>query len=174
MRKTTTRRRTGTTRARGRAHNAVGLPPFTFVTSGNARLQYAPWGKHAWLSEPALTGAADLALVRVTMPPGTGHQFHTHPELEEIIYVVDGIAEQWVDQERRRLKAGEAAFIPKGVVHATYNSTKRPLTFLAILSPAASKGPALIDCHTEEPWRSLRTPIAYDAVDPYTGKPLTP
>jgi quercetin dioxygenase-like cupin family protein len=142
------------------------------VTADTARVQHAPWGKHSWLSEPELTGAADLALVRVTMPPGTGHQFHTHPELEEIIYVVDGIAEQWVDREKRRLKAGEVAFIPKGVVHATYNPTKRPLTFLAILSPAASKGPALIDCHHEEPWRSLRRPILYREIDPRTGKPI--
>ena len=37
------------------------------------------------------------------------------------------------------------AYIPKGVVHATHNATRRPLTFLAILSPASSKGPAVID-----------------------------
>ena len=128
-----------------------------FVTSSTARIERAPWGKHWWLSEPDLTGTALLTLVRVTMRPGTGHQFHYHPEREEIIYVVDGVAEQWVDREKRRLKAGESAFIPKNVVHAIFNSSKRPMTFLAILSPADAPGPFLVDCFDDEPWRSLRS-----------------
>jgi quercetin dioxygenase-like cupin family protein len=144
------------------------------VTADRARIHFAPWGKHAWLSEPALTGTTSLTVVRVRMPPGQGHQFHSHPELDEIIYVVEGVAEQWVDREACRLRAGEVAYIPKGVVHATHNPTTRPLTFLAILSPAASQGPALVDHFLEEPWRSLRKPITYRDVDPRTGKRLAP
>ena len=75
-----------------------------FVTATTARVELAPWGKHWWLSEPGLTGTKLLTLVRVTMRPGTGHRFHYHPDREEIIYIVDGVAEQWVDREKRRLK----------------------------------------------------------------------
>ena len=145
-----------------------------FVTSEKARVEFAPWGKHWWLSQPDVTGTGLLTLVRVTMRPGAGHQFHYHPELEEIIYVVDGVAEQWVDREKRSLKAGEIAFIPKNVVHAIHNPTKKPMTFLAILSPAESKGPFLVDCYEDEPWRSLRKPFVYAEVDPRTGRPKTP
>jgi quercetin dioxygenase-like cupin family protein len=127
-----------------------------FITATNARTELAPWGKHWWLSEAALTGTKLLTLVRVTMRPGTGHRFHYHPSREEIIYVVDGVAEQWVGRETRRLKAGEIAFIPKNVVHAIFNSSSRPMSFLAILSPARARGPFLVDCYDEEPWRSLR------------------
>ena len=102
-------------------------------------MEYAPWGKHWWLSQPGLTDTKQLTLVRVRMRPGAGHQFHFHPALEEIIYVVEGVAEQWVDREKRRLKAGEIAFIPKGVVHAIHNPSTRPMTFLAVLSPAQAK-----------------------------------
>ncbi len=84
-----------------------------FVTAKTARMELAPWGKHWWLSEPTLTGTKLLTLVRVTMRPGTGHRFHYHPTREEIIYIVDGVAEQWVDRKKQRLKAGECAFIPK-------------------------------------------------------------
>jgi quercetin dioxygenase-like cupin family protein len=129
-----------------------------FVTKTTARIERAPWGKHWWLSEPELTGTALLTLVRVTMRPGTGHRFHHHPAREEIIYIVDGVAEQWVDREKRRLQAGECAFIPKKVVHAIFNSSTKPMTFLAILSPAEAPGPFLVDCYDEEPWRSLRPP----------------
>jgi quercetin dioxygenase-like cupin family protein len=136
-----------------------------FITAQNARIELASWGKHWWLSEPALTGTKLLTLVRVTMRPGTGHSFHYHPSREEIVYVVDGVAEQWVDREQRRLKAGEIAFIPKRVVHAIFNSSKAPLSFLAILSPATAPGPFLIDCYDEEPWRSLRPAASGRTVD---------
>ena len=143
-----------------------------FVTSADARVFHAPWGKHWFFAEPDITGSDGLMLVRVKMPPGTGHQFHTHPESDEIIYVVDGVAEQWVDREKRRLTAGDSAYVPKGVVHATHNTTKRPLTFLAILTPASSKGPFIVDVYNDEPWRSLRKPLVMRAVDPRTGRRL--
>jgi quercetin dioxygenase-like cupin family protein len=141
-----------------------------FVIAGKAEVEFAPWGKHWWLSRPDLTGTKRLTLVRVTMHPGAGHQFHYHPALEEIIYIVEGVAEQWVDREKRKLKAGEIAFIPPKVVHAIHNTSKRPMTFLAILSPAETKGPFLVDCYTEEPWRSLRRPFEYAEVDAKTGR----
>jgi quercetin dioxygenase-like cupin family protein len=129
-----------------------------FVTSAKARVEFAPWGKHWWLSQPGLTDTKQLTLVRVRMRPGAGHQFHYHPTREEIIYVLDGVAEQWVDREKQSLEAGDCAFIPQDVVHAIYNASKRPMTFLAILSPAEAEGPFLVDCYDEEPWRSLRRP----------------
>jgi len=136
--------------------SAAAKKSLRFVTSQAARVELAPWGKHWWLSEPGLTETTLLTLVRVTMRPGTGHRFHYHPAREEIIYVLDGVAEQWVDREKQRLRAGESAFIPKKVVHAIYNSSRKPMTFLAILSPAKAKGPFLVDCYDDEPWRSLR------------------
>jgi quercetin dioxygenase-like cupin family protein len=132
--------------------------PLRFVTKSKAQIEKAPWGKHWWLSRPGMTDTKQLTLVRVTTRPGTGHQFHYHPAREEIIYIVDGVAEQWVDREKRTLKAGECAFIPEKVVHAIHNVSNAPMTFLAILSPAVAKGPFLIDCYDDEPWRSLREP----------------
>jgi len=136
--------------------------PLWFITARQAEIERAPWGKHWWLSKPGLTDSRQLTLVRVTMRPGAGHQFHYHPAREEIIYILEGAAEQWVDREKRTLKAGECAFIPASVVHAIHNSSKAPMTFLAILSPAAAEGPFLIDCYYDEPWRSLRQPFDYE------------
>jgi quercetin dioxygenase-like cupin family protein len=76
--------------------------------------------------------------------------------MEEIIYVISGQAEQWVDREKRMLGPGDAAHIPVNVVHGTYNAGTTELTFLAILSPAVFDGPALIDVSGEEPWKQLR------------------
>lgn len=130
--------------------------PLRFVTVGSMEVEELPWGPHEWLCRPGLTAAEDLLLVRVRMPPGKAHAFHRHPTMEEIIYVVSGTAEQWVDRASRVLGEGEMAHIPRGVVHGTYNAGRDTLVFLAILSPARSDGPALVDVSEEEPWRSLR------------------
>ena len=141
-----------------------------FITSRTAQIEMAPWGKHWWLSRPGFTDTQQLTLVRVRMRPGTGHAFHYHPAREEIIYVVDGVAEQWVDREKRTLRAGECAFIPEKVVHAIYNVSKKPVTFLAILSPAEAKGPFLVDCQGDEPWRSLRNGARRTAAGKTAGR----
>ncbi|MEX2608683.1 MAG: cupin domain-containing protein [Gemmatimonadota bacterium] len=130
--------------------------PQRFVTAHEMEVEELPWGPHEWLSRPGLTAAEELLLVRVRMPPGTGHAFHRHPAMEEIIYVISGTAEQWVERESRTLRAGESAHIPRDVVHGTYNAGADTLVFLAILSPAQFDGPALVDVADEEPWRSLR------------------
>jgi len=135
--------------------------PLKFVTASEIQVEGSPWGPHEWLSRPGLTEADDLLMVRVLMPPGRAHQFHRHPALEEIIYVISGTAEQWVDREHRLLGPGEMAHIPRNVVHGTYNAGADTLVFLAILSPAKFEGPALVDVHTEAPWRSLKSPIVF-------------
>lgn len=136
---------------------------YRFVTGSEMEVEELPWGPHEWLCRPGLTAAEDLMLVRVRMPPGTGHAFHRHPAMEEIIYVVSGEAEQWVEGERRRLGPGDIAHIPRDLVHATYNAGSETLVFLAILSPAEFEGPALVDVAGEEPWRSLRPESAASA-----------
>ena len=130
--------------------------PLRFVTNGEMEVEELPWGPHEWLCRPGLTEAEGLLLVRVRMPPGKGHAFHRHPAMEEIIYVVSGSAEQWVDRESRTLGPGDIAHIPMDVVHGTYNAGDETLVFLAILSPAKFEGPALVDVSGEEPWVSLR------------------
>lgn len=133
--------------------SAAGL---RFVTDAQMQVEQLPWGPHDWLCRPGLVDAEQLLLVRVHMPPGKAHAFHRHPEMEEIIYVLQGTAEQWVDREKQQLRAGEMAHIPRDVVHGTYNAGEGTLHFLAILSPAKIEGPPLVDMSREEPWKSLR------------------
>ena len=130
--------------------------PRRFVVAADVEVEELPWGPHEWLCRPGLTDAEGLLLVRVRMPPGKGHAFHRHPAMEEIIYVVEGVAEQWVGETQRRLAAGEIAHIPRGLVHGTWNAGDSTLVFLAILSPAKFEGPALVDVSGEAPWKTLR------------------
>lgn len=129
--------------------------PRCFVTGQDVQIDELPWGPHHWLCKPGLLDCKNLALVRVHMPPGTGHAFHRHPTMEEIIYVVEGKAEQWVDRDKQILEPGEIAHILPDVVHATYNPFDETMVFLAILSPADLDSP-VVDLSGAEPWCSLR------------------
>ena len=133
-----------------------------FIAKGDVEIEVLPWGPHHWMSRPGLTEADHLLLVRVHMPPGKAHQFHRHPEMEEIIYVISGKAEQWVDEDVQVLNPGEMAHIPKDIIHGTYNPFEEPLVFLAILAPAKFEGPALIDEFENEPWSGLKAPMYFE------------
>ena len=134
--------------------------PIRFVTADHVQVEEIPWGRFEWLSRAGMTQADQLMVIRVRIPPGLGHMFHRHPACEEVIYVLEGEVEQWVEQERQMLRAGDCVHIPTNVVHATYNVSDRPAQALAILSPAKFEGPLLIDVWEQEPWRSLKEPLA--------------
>lgn len=129
-----------------------------FISHGETENEQLPFNYLEWISRAGLTECEDLVLIRATMPPYQAHQFHYHPGREEIIYVLEGEAEQWVEKECRILKPGESAHIPAGMVHATYNRTGQPLVFLAILSKAVSSDPFTVDVWEEEPWSGLTKP----------------
>lgn len=132
-----------------------------FIQTGQTENLELPWCRVEWLCKPGLVDAQRLQLCRVTMPAGECHQFHKHPTMEELIYVVEGRAEQWVERDKRILGPGEMAHIPADVVHGTYNGFDEALVFLAILSPARSEGPPIVDVWDLEPWCSLKEPVRY-------------
>jgi quercetin dioxygenase-like cupin family protein len=90
------------------------------------------------------------------LAPGQAHSFHKHPSQEEVMYVVSGNVEQWIDREKRVLGAGDAAFIPAGMVHATFNTGKTEAHLLVVFSPCVGDGFEVIDVSSDAPWKGLR------------------
>jgi quercetin dioxygenase-like cupin family protein len=128
-----------------------------FIRSTEAKRQELEWGSLAWFSSPAASSAKDLVVIEVTLSPGHGHNFHKHPRQEEVIYVIEGEIEQWVDREKRTLRPGDSAFIGADVVHASFNVGTRHAKLLAILGPCIGpEGYELVDVGEKEPWASLR------------------
>ena len=129
----------------------------TFVSGAKAQRDKLAWGDMAWMSRPATTGAKNLTVIEVTLLPGQGHNFHKHPDQEEVIYVIDGQIEQWIEKNRQNLKPGDSAFIPAGTVHASFTAGRSPAKLLAILGPCSGPdGYVLVDVSAQEPWNSLR------------------
>ncbi len=131
-------------------------PAWRFVSLSETEIEELPGKTHHWYCRPGMVQETNLLFVRAHLPPGQAHPFHFHPKMEEILYILSGSAEQWVEKEKRMMKTGDALYLPAGVVHGTYNSGTGTLDFLAVLSPASSGSPVTIEVSEQEPWRSLR------------------
>lgn len=104
-----------------------------FVSSANVPREELSWGSLAWFSSPTVSHAKNLVVIELTLASGAGHNFHMHPNQEEVIYVVEGEIEQWVDREKRLLRAGDSAFIGANVVHALTCPPKSPPSIIRVL-----------------------------------------
>jgi quercetin dioxygenase-like cupin family protein len=128
-----------------------------FVLAKETAPEVLDWGQLRWMCNPPVTGAHDLTVIHVTLSPGKGHDFHKHPDQEEVIYIVGGSVEQWVDRECKTLGPGDSAFIPGNVVHASFNTGDADAHIVAILGPCVGKvGYEVVDVANEAPWRTLR------------------
>lgn len=129
-----------------------------FIPAAQAVREQLDWGSLAWCCRPETTGAKGLVVIEVTLAPGGGHAFHKHPQQEEVIYVIDGEVEQWLDQGKQTLRSGDSVYLPAGMVHASFNVSDRNAKLLAILSPCLDvpNGYAVTEVAGESPWKSLR------------------
>jgi quercetin dioxygenase-like cupin family protein len=127
-----------------------------FRPASGVRRDEHDWGVFAQLSGPA-DGLRGIVAIEATFLSGKCHAFHYHPGQEEVIYVLEGEIEQWVEGDRAVLRPGDAVVIGADVVHATFNDGAAPAKILAILSPAVDgDGYAAVDVSGEEPWAALR------------------
>ncbi len=128
-----------------------------FAIAAEVEPEVLDWGELRWLSHPPSTAAGHLTVIDVRLSPGKGHDFHKHPDQEEVILVIAGQVEQWVDRDKRMLGPGDSAFIPADVVHASFNVGAGEAKIAAILGPCVGEiGYELVDMAGEEPWKGLR------------------
>ena len=131
--------------------------PGRFIIGAEIERLGQEWGSTGWHSRPALTGAEQLAIVEATFLPGKAHAFHRHPYQEEVIYVVEGVVEQWVDRDKKILSPGDSAFIPANMVHASFCVGDKPAKILAIFGPVVGEGSETVEVAHEAPWSTIRS-----------------
>jgi len=100
--------------------------------------QEQPW--EAWregvktrMLVSARTGAVQLCVFEQVVAPGTGAPTHRHP-VEEVLTVLDGEAEVWLEDARLTLSAGQSVIVPAGRYHGFRNSGTATLHIHAILA----------------------------------------
>ncbi len=128
-----------------------------FMMSADTPAEALDWGNLRWMSHPPSTGAGQLTVIEVNIAPGQGHDFHKHPDQEEVIYCISGTVEQWLDREKRIFGPGDSVFIGADVVHASFNTGDSDAQLLAILGPCVgNQGYELVDVAGDAPWNALR------------------
>jgi quercetin dioxygenase-like cupin family protein len=128
-----------------------------FITKDDIDRETFDWGETGWVSRPSFTGSTALCVMDVTLVPGGGHPFHRHPDQEEIIWVREGRIEQWLGDAKHELGPGEAVYIPRDVVHASFTVGDETAKLSVILTPTAGDdGYSVVDVSAEEPWATLK------------------
>ena len=128
-----------------------------FIPLADVRREHFDWGVIGWRLVPA-HGANHLVVMDVELRPGGGHDFHRHPDQEEMIIVKQGAITQFVAEESTILAAGDSVFVPTGVVHASFNDGEQTAYLQVVISPSlgGETGYELDDVASQEPWASLR------------------
>ena len=106
-----------------------------FVSSEDVSTQLFDWGTLKWMATPDVNGSERFSAGVVQLAPGKGHESHTHPDSDEILYVISGEGEQTVEDETCEVGPGEMIFVPAGTEHGTINTGWQPLQLLAVYSP---------------------------------------
>jgi oxalate decarboxylase/phosphoglucose isomerase-like protein (cupin superfamily) len=106
-----------------------------FVQPDDVETIQLDWGSLKWMNAPDVTGSEGFSAGVVVLEPEKGHERHTHPDSEEILYFLSGEGEQTVADEERSVSAGEMVYIPSGVEHSTINTSWEPLRFIAVYCP---------------------------------------
>jgi oxalate decarboxylase/phosphoglucose isomerase-like protein (cupin superfamily) len=106
-----------------------------YVEPDDVDTQQFDWGTLKWMTTPAVNGSERFSAGVVQLEPGKGHELHTHPDSDEILYFLDGDGEQTVAGDTRDVGPGEMVYIPAGVEHGTVNTGWETLKLLAVYAP---------------------------------------
>jgi mannose-6-phosphate isomerase-like protein (cupin superfamily) len=114
----------------------------------------ASWrpGKRGIMHAAASVGGASKLLVNESWnDPGIGAPTHMHPDgLEEVILVLEGTGDFWIDGEHSTLEAGDLVIFPPYSHHGFTNVGEGTLHVFAVFSSASA--PTIYD---DEPDRVI-------------------
>ncbi|MPZ73938.1 MAG: cupin domain-containing protein [Nitriliruptorales bacterium] len=80
-----------------------------------------------------------MELTKITFEKGKGAELHQHPE-EQILYVLDGVFEVTVGDERYEVHSGQASFHPSNVPHRAIAKERTvALSFKHLVDPNYAK-----------------------------------
>lgn len=115
------------------------------------------WGDNVLRLEPITSGCTSMVVMDVTLEPGGMHNFHKHPDQDEVLIILSGSVTQYVGEVKQILNTGDSAYVARNTVHASFNESSAPVTIQVMLAPSfGPTGYDLVDVSQQEPWISLR------------------
>ena len=104
--------------------------PRALVALEDAQLEEYPWGRIRWSANAGLGGAERLTVGRVDIQPHRENPKHSHPNCDEVGYVLSGHITHLVGDESFPMQAGDATVIPEGILHQAVNDGDQPAELL--------------------------------------------
>jgi quercetin dioxygenase-like cupin family protein len=101
------------------------------------RLWFYGGGLHIWKATAAETGGAFL-LFEDVMSRGKTTPLHTHSQVDETLYILDGEILVHIDGDEQRVGSGGVAVFPRGVPHA-FLVTSETARILCLETPGSSE-----------------------------------
>jgi quercetin dioxygenase-like cupin family protein len=80
-----------------------------------------PWGRLEWYARKSLNGA-DITLGFCHIKPKMENAMHSHPNCDEVLYVVEGSIIHRLDGREIAMEKGDSLFIPQDAVHNAFNA----------------------------------------------------
>jgi len=97
-------------------------------------------GRHLrWVVTKDNTGAHYCTMAVIRVAPGSRvRPAHSHPNGEEIIYILNGHGRVLIDGKVQPVKAGCAVLFPKGKIHMLENQSNEEMKVACFFAPATS------------------------------------
>lgn len=95
-----------------------------------------PGRRLRWLADAQRLGARHLSACLIRVAPGEKvRPAHSHPNGEELIYILEGSGRVLVDGEVAPVRAGTAVLFPQGSVHMLHNTGEAEMKVICFFAP---------------------------------------
>lgn len=98
------------------------------VRAADAQIRRFPWGDIRWYYNSQVKPDAELTFGVVEINRGECNTMHSHPNGEELLYVLSGRCVHSVGKEHHEMGPGDLVAIPRGVSHQAEAVGEEPLT----------------------------------------------
>jgi quercetin dioxygenase-like cupin family protein len=119
----------------GACRPTKGLFAMTLIDPASRSLEHWRDGVATRMLVSAEIGAAQLCVFEQWIAPGAGAPTHVHP-VEEVLTVLSGEAEIWIEDWRMTVKPGQSALVQAGKRHGFRNPGPAELHIHGILAAA--------------------------------------
>lgn len=108
------------------------------IRETDAAEQALPGRRLRWLVNGGGIAADHASMCVIRVPPGeTVRPAHSHPDGEEIIYILSGAGRVMVEGEVDQVGPGTAVVFPQGAVHMLQNNGTVEMKVACFFAPAA-------------------------------------
>lgn len=92
-----------------------------------------------WLANPDSLPSKNLSVCVIRVLPGeTVRPAHSHPNSEELIYIITGSGKVMIENEVGAVKAGSAILFEQGKVHMLKNTGDIEMKVICFFAPATN------------------------------------